>query len=67
MMTTPIDELHEALLIRTCRNDFTSLFYRNLLARVCTLYFVCLEGILTASPTSRASMPCQTPCWVLRP
>jgi len=47
MMTTPIDELHEALLIRTCRSDFTSLFYRNLLARVCTLYFVCLEGILT--------------------
>lgn len=47
MLTTPIDELHEALLIRTCRSDFTSLFYRNLLARVCTLYFVCLEGILT--------------------
>jgi len=47
MNPAPRDELKESLLVRTCCSDFTSLFYRNLLARVCTLYFVCLEGILT--------------------
>jgi MFS family permease len=42
-----MEELEHHLLVRTAGWYYTSLFYRNLSARICSLYFFLLEGVLT--------------------
>lgn len=43
-----MDELKDSLLSKKIYGyQYKIIFYRNLLARICTLYYVCLEGILT--------------------
>ena len=46
-MATNMDDLEVYLLVKTAGWYYTSLFYRNLSARICSLYYFLLEGILT--------------------
>ena len=42
-----MEELEQSLLVKTAGWYYTSLEYRNLSARVCSLYYFLLEGVLT--------------------
>lgn len=46
-MTSNMDDLEVYLLVKTAGWYYTSVFYRNLSARVCSLHYFLLEGILT--------------------
>lgn len=42
-----MEELERHLLVKTAGWYYTSLFYRNLSARICSLYYFLLEGVMT--------------------